>query len=450
MVIRIYSELVNVLQQSKSMTNPRAIAAKVIFSVSHEGSNLDDALMKHLEEDQSTSHSFIKAMCFGVLRFYPRLLFFLGHLLDKPIKNKEKIIECLLLAGIYESYFMQTPTHACVSETVDAALELKKQWSKGLVNAVLRNALREKDHLQQLANDNEGARTAHPKWLIKSFKKHWPQHFDQIIEANNQPGPFTLRVNLHKTTREAYQQALEKRDIKVTPCMHSLAGLQCDTAVEVSELPGFENGLVSVQDQAAQLAAYLLNPQANERVLDACAAPGGKSAHLLESSSNIELTALDISAKRLEKVDDNLKRLGLEADIKQGDAQLLGDWWDQQPYDRILLDAPCSATGVIRRHPDIKLLRRPEDIEKLVQTQAQMLSTLWPLVKTGGMLLYSTCSILAEENDQQIQRFIQHNKDAREQIITADWGHQRQHGRQILPGEDDMDGFYYALLYKIA
>jgi 16S rRNA (cytosine967-C5)-methyltransferase len=218
--------------------------------------------------------------------------------------------------------------------------------------------------------------------------------------------------------------------------------------MEVSELPGFGDGLISVQDQAAQLCANLLNPQAGERVLDACAAPGGKTAHLLEVCPELELTALDISAKRLVKVEENLQRLGLTARIRQGDARQLGDWWDQQPVDRILLDAPCSATGVIRRHPDIKLLRRADDIKKLVETQAQMLSTLWPLLKTGGMLLYSTCSILAEENDQQIQRFIQNNDDAREQPIHAEWGHARPVGRQILPGEDDMDGFYYALIYK--
>jgi 16S rRNA (cytosine967-C5)-methyltransferase len=327
---------------------------------------------------------------------------------------------------------------------------LKKKWAKGLVNAVLRSALRESEHLQNLAKDNEGARTAHPKWLIKLFKQHWPKEFNQIIEANNQPGPFTLRVNLQKTQRDAYKTALENRGLKVTACSYSPAGLQCDTAIEVSELPGFADGLISVQDQAAQLAAGLLNPQAGERILDACAAPGGKTAHLLELCHDIDLTALDISAQRLLKIEDNLNRLGLNARIKQGDTREPNGWWDQQQYDRILLDAPCSATGVIRRHPDIKLLRRPEDIEKLVRTQAQMLSTLWPLLKTGGMLLYSTCSILAEENDQQIQRFIQNNNNARDQIIAADWGHGRSHGRQILPGEEHMDGFYYALIYKDA
>jgi len=430
------------------MLNPRTTAAHVIYSVAHDGLNLDDAFEKHLKHAEESSHAFIKAMCFGVMRFYPRLLFFLSKLLDKPVRNKEKIIECLLLAGIFEIYYMQTPSHACVSEMVKAGLELKKTWAKGLINAVLRSALREQETLQQLVEDNEGARAAHPKWLLKRLKQHWPSEYNTIIEANNLAGPFTLRVNLQKTTREDYLILLENKGIAATVCQHSPAGLQCDAAVEVSELPGFADGMVSVQDQAAQLAATLLMPQAGERILDACAAPGGKTAHLLETCAELNVTAIDISESRLLKVSETLQRLGLKAQVKQGDAQDPDGWWDQKPFDQILLDAPCSATGVIRRHPDIKLLRRPEDIENLVQTQAQMLSMLWPLLKTGGMLLYSTCSILAEENDQQIQQFIQNNKNAREHIISAEWGHERQHGRQILPGEDDMDGFYYALIYK--
>ena len=430
------------------MLTPRASAAHIIFSVAHDGLNLDDAFEKHLKHSEQTSHAFIKAMCFGVLRFYPRLLFFLSHLLDKPVRNKEKIVECLLLAGIFEIYYMQTPSHACVSEMVKAGLDLKKTWAKGLINAVLRSALREQQSLQQLAANNEGARAAHPKWLIKLFKQHWPSEYNTIIDANNQAGPFTLRVNLQKITRDDYLALLEQKGIAAATCIHSPAGLQCDAAVEVSELPGFAEGLVSVQDQAAQLAASLLASQPGERILDACAAPGGKTAHLLETGADIDVTAIDISGSRLRKVSENLRRLGLAAAIKQGDAQEPNSWWDQKPFDRILLDAPCSATGVIRRHPDIKLLRRPQDIENLLQSQAQMLSTLWPLLKTGGMLLYSTCSILAEENDQQIQQFIQNNKDARDHIIGTDWGQARPHGRQILPGEDGMDGFYYTLIYK--
>ena len=432
------------------MLNPRTIAARVIYSVAHDGVNLDDAFEKHLKHAEASSHGFIKAMCFGVMRFYPRLLFFLSKLLDKPVRNKEKIIECLLLAGIFETYYMQTPSHAGVSETVKAGLELKKNWAKGLINAVLRNALREQETLQQLVNDNEGARAAHPKWLLKRLKQNWPSEINAIIDANNVAGPFSLRVNLQKTTREDYLTQLKEKDIAVTACTHSPAGLQCDAAVDVNELPGFTEGLISVQDQAAQLAANLLAPQSCERILDACAAPGGKTAHLLETCADLNVTAIDISESRLGKVSENMQRLGLKAEIKQGDAQDPDSWWDKKPFDKILLDAPCSATGVIRRHPDIKLLRRPEDIENLVQTQAQMLSALWPLLKTGGMLLYSTCSILAEENDQQIQQFIQKNKNAKEHIISANWGHKRQHGRQILPGEDGMDGFYYTLIYKEA
>ncbi len=433
--------------------NPRATAALIIYSVAHEGINLDDALAKHLDHSEPGTHAFIKAMCFGSLRFYPRLLFFLSHLIDKPVKTKEKLIECLLLAGIYETYYMQTPSHACVSETVDAALDLKKKWAKGLTNAVLRGALREQEQLTLASEQSEGAHTAHPKWLLKLIKKHWPDESEQIIQANNQPGPLTLRVNLTKNSRPEYLQQLADKNIKAAICEFSEAGIQCEQAVDVTELPGFTNGHVSVQDQAAQLAAILLAPETGERVLDACAAPGGKTSHLLEYNSQIKMTALDKIESRVARIRENLNRLGLRAQTITGDA-LKGDkktdtWWDGKPFDRILLDAPCSATGVIRRHPDIKLLRKPDDISQLVETQAQMLSSLWPLLKTGGMLLYSTCSILAEENDQQIQQFVHNTATAESQPIEANWGQRGKFGRQILPGESDMDGFYYAIIRKI-
>ncbi len=435
------------------MLNPRATAAHIIFSVAHEGTNLNDALARHLEHSEQTTHAFIKALCFGCLRFYPRLLFFLSHLIDKPVKNKEKIIECLLLAGLYEIYYMQTPAHACVSETVDAALDLKKKWAKGLTNAVLRGAQREQTQLELAAEKSEGAKSAHPKWLLKLIKKHWPDKHEQIIQANNQAGPLSLRINLQKTTRDNYLQRLSDKSITATVCDFSAAGIQCAQAVDVTELPGFSRGEVSVQDQAAQLAAVLLDPQPGERILDACAAPGGKTAHLLEHCPQIELLALDKVESRVARIHDNLDRLGLNATILTGDVLQSGkpggSWWDGQAFDRILLDAPCSATGVIRRHPDIKLLRRAEDIGQLVETQAQMLSSLWPLLKTGGMLLYSTCSILAEENDQQIQQFVQNTATAESRPIDACWGHTGQYGRQILPGESDMDGFYYASIQKL-
>jgi len=430
------------------MKNPRSIAAQVIYQVAHEGTNLDDALAQHLSNIDQSQHAFIKAMCFGVLRFYPRLLFFISQLMDKPIRNKEKLIECLLLAGVYELYYMQTPEHAAVSETVDAALELKKKWARGLINAVLRSAQREQQTLDSMLEQNEAARVAHPKWLIRAFKQHWPDEFENIVEANNQPGPLTLRVNQQATTRDDYLKQLQDNQIEAKPCAFSAVGVQCQQAVDVTELPGFEKGQVSVQDQAAQLAAELLAVKPGERILDACAAPGGKTAHILESCPDIELIALDKSAHRLVKVSDNLQRIGLKATVLEGEAQKPDNWWDNHAFDRILLDAPCSATGVIRRHPDIKLLRRADDIDELVKIQAQMLSALWPLLKSGGMLLYSTCSILAEENVKQIQQFVQNNNDAEAQAIDTTWGRGNQYGRQILPGEDDMDGFFYASIYK--
>ena len=429
-------------------TKPRTVAAQILFSVAHSGTNLDDALNQYLKQSSTESHAFIKALCFGALRLYPRLLFFLGHLLDKPIKNKEKLIECLLLAGIHELYYMQTPAHACVSECVNSTNDLNKQWARGLVNAVLRKADKQREELLLLADASEGARTAHPKWLLKKIKSTWPLEYEGIIEANNRPGPLTLRVNQQKTSRDEYLKLLATAEIVATDCEHSPVGIQCEQAVDVSQLPNFAEGFVSVQDQAAQLAALLLQPQNGERILDACAAPGGKTAHLLEQNPQIKLYALDKVRSRLQKVNENLKRLGLNATVVEGDACEPEQWWDGEPFDRILLDAPCSATGVIRRHPDIKLLRRAEDIVQLSKIQSQMLSKLWPLLKSGGMLLYSTCSILAEENDQQIQDFVQNNDNAEAQLLHADWGHERACGRQILPGESGMDGFFYAILHK--
>ena len=435
--------------------NSRTIAALIIYDVVHEGLHLDNAITKRLNNHNNpASNGFIKAMSYGVIRFYPRLLFFLSHLIDKPVRNKEKIVECLLLAGIYETYYMQTPSHAGVSESVKATLDLKKSWAKGLVNAVLRGAIREQETLNVMAMDNDGSRTAHPKWLIKRFKKDWPDDVESILAANNEPGPLTLRVNQKKITRNEYLKLLKEKNIEAKSCTFSKHGIQCAQAVDVEELPAFANGLVSVQDQAAQLATEILNPQAGDYILDACAAPGGKTGHILESQADIDVVALDISEKRIERIEENLQRLSLSCTQVVADAADTGQWWKSSElykkgeFDRILLDAPCSGTGVIRRHPDIKLHRNADNIVELTQTQEKLLDSLWLLVKTGGMLLYSTCSILADENEQQIQAFLAKHSDANAVGIEVDFGRQLEHGLQVLPGQHDMDGFYYACLYK--
>jgi len=430
------------------MSNPRITIAHIIYSVVYEHINLDDAFAQHLDNNSRELHAFIKAASFGTLRYYHRLKLILDKLMSKPIKQKEAVVECLLLSGLHECLYMQTPSHACVSENVEALVSMKKPWAKGLCNAILRKTLREPETIDRYISDNETARFSHPQWFIDTLKTNTAR--EHILAANNEAGPFTLRVNEQKISRADYLQHLADAGITATPTQFSPSGLVCAQASDVSTLPGFDAGWVSVQDEAAQLAALSLAAQPGERVLDACAAPGGKTAHILERTAGIDVLAIDQVDARLQRVRDNLQRLALTATVKQGDALKPGDWWDNQPFDRILLDAPCSATGVIRRHPDIKLLRRASDIPRLAKTQAQMLRALWPLLKTGGMLLYATCSVLPEENGMQIKQFVATTPDARHTPIDADWGHAGEFGRQIWPGEAQMDGFYYATIYKVS
>ncbi len=430
------------------MTNPRGCIANIVHEVAFHHHSLDDAFAQHLKTVTSDQHAFIKAACFGSLRFYYRLKALLNQLLDKPIKKKEALVETVLICALHECLYMQTPSHACVSENVNAIVALNKGWAKGLCNAILRKVLREDDLLENIMAQDKIARYAHPGWFIRAIEKHYPQQADAIFNANNQAGPLTLRINRQRVTRESYLQTLTTQAIDAQLTTYSPDGITITNATDVTQLPGYDEGWFSVQDEAAQLAATLLKPGDGERILDACAAPGGKTSHLLELAPQSDLVALDESTSRLQRVQQNLTRLGHTATVITGDARQPATWWDKQPFDRILLDAPCSASGVIRRHPDIKLLRRAEDIPRLVKTQSQILASLWPLLKSGGMLLYATCSVLAEENVQQIQQFVAEYRDARYEPINADWGHACPVGRQILPGQDDMDGFYYATIYK--
>lgn len=432
------------------MTNPRVTIAGILRDVIYAHNNLDSAFAHNLVAEHPQA-SFIKAASFGVLRHYHRLQFYLQHLLDKPLRNKDADLQCLMLTGLYELFEMHTPDHAVVSESVNAVLQLGKQWAKGLVNAVLRNALRRRDKLVAAAEQNTAACYAHPNWLLEALACDWPDDWQSIARHNNEPPPMTLRVDTRQVSVKDYLARLKAMDM--TAEVHALVpcAITLHEAVDVQRLPGFAQGLVSVQDSAAQLAGLLLDPQPGEHVLDACAAPGGKTLHLLQQQPALrELVALDHDAQRLTRVQENLQRAGMSATLCQGDAADPASWWNQTPFDRILLDAPCSATGVIRRHPDIKLLRRADDIPRLAQTQAQILAALWPLLSTGGILLYATCSVLQQENDLQIQQFIKNQPDAMARPPTADWGRALACGRQILPGQDGMDGFYYALIYKQA
>ncbi|SCZ64489.1 16S rRNA (cytosine(967)-C(5))-methyltransferase RsmB [Thiohalomonas denitrificans] len=426
---------------------PRVSAARIVAGVL-AGHSLSDLVLRGLDGLPPRDRGLAQELAYGTVRWHPRLNAILKQLLSRPLKAREREVEALLLVGLYQLLILEMPPHAAVGETVAAVGALKKEWARGLTNAVLRRAGREHQALLEKVDGDESAATAHPAWLLQRLQADWPQQWPAVVEANNARPPMTLRVNGQKTTREAYLEALQKADIGATATEFAPCGIRLEQPVGVDRLPGFEAGSASVQDEAAQLAAALVAPAAGERILDACAAPGGKTGHLLELVPEARVVALDRDAARLQRVRENLSRLGLSAEVAAGDAGAPDAWWDGQPFDRILLDAPCSGTGVIRRHPDIKLLRRPSDIDALVQEQRRLLEALWPLLSPGGMLVYSTCSLLRDENDRQLAAFLASRDDAVEEPISAAWGRAAAVGRQILPGENGMDGFYYARLSK--
>ena len=413
-----------------------------------QGRSLTVALDEGLVAVESTQDkAFVQALCYGVCRYYYRLEFILNKLLAKPLKNKDIEVKALALIGLYQLEYMRVKEHAAVSETVAAAR--KTPWAKSLLNAVLRRFLREQEQLLQQADNDVFARTGHPEWLVSLVQKNWPQQADDLLLANNQPPPMILRVNQYKTDRASYLQKLADCGVEAVASTITDRAIILKQPVAVTVLPEFSEGFVSVQDTAAQLAAELLDVQEGHRVLDMCAAPGGKTAHILESQPQLqELWAVDIDKGRLQRVEDNLQRLDLSAKLIVGDATEPKAWWDGQLFDRILVDAPCSALGVIRRHPDIKLLRREEDIQTLQQVQAKILQAAWQMLAQGGVMIYATCSVLKQENEQQMQAFMQANGHAIELVIEAGWGIKQVVGRQILTGQDEMDGFYYARICK--
>ncbi|TNE77817.1 MAG: 16S rRNA (cytosine(967)-C(5))-methyltransferase RsmB, partial [Gammaproteobacteria bacterium] len=343
------------------------------------------------------------------------------------------------------------PPHAAVNEAVATTLSLKKKWAKGLVNAVLRRFLRERDALTEKLADNPVFETAHPQWLLDTLGQAWPEQLEALLAANNLQPPMCLRVNRTRGSREQYQQRLAEANIQASATAHSDDGLLLQQPCDVNSLPGFASGDVSVQDEAAQLAAPLLDTSPGQRILDACCAPGGKTGHLLELlQGDAEVVALDVSPLRLQRVEENLERLGLQAALIAADALDTDSWWDGRPFDRILLDAPCSATGVIRRHPDVKLLRSPADIAKLAALQLALLKALWPLLKEGGMLLYATCSVLPGENDQVVEEFLRGTPGVELEPVPTGAGIATSAGRQLLPQPEGHDGFYFARLKKTA
>jgi len=393
----------------------------------------------------------LQEICYGALRWLPRLEHISRQLIEKPLTGKLRVVHHLILVGLYQLHYMRVPAHAAVAETVNGIKTLKRPAFKGIVNGVLRSYQRQSEALEESARSFDAGNYAHPSWFIKQLKQHYPEHWQTILDANNQRPPMWLRVNQQQYKAQDYQALLAEQNIESQYRTLVPDALLLTKPCDVFKLPDFVNGSCSVQDGAAQLAAGILDPQPNERILDCCAAPGGKTMHLLERQPKLALVqALDIEAQRLERVEQNCRRLNLNAQVICGDASQPEQWWDGLQYDKILLDAPCSATGVIRRHPDIKWLRKAPDIDALAILQAKILDEIWPLLKPGGTLLYATCSVLPQENESQINAFIQRQADAN--VVPIEHSKDGQIkcplGWQLLPGEWQQDGFYYCKLVK--
>ncbi|WP_422413496.1 MULTISPECIES: 16S rRNA (cytosine(967)-C(5))-methyltransferase RsmB [unclassified Endozoicomonas] len=424
----------------------RLAAAKVISRVV-SGESLSQVLPEYQQALRKKDQPLLAELSYGTLRYYFRLDSWLSTLMDKPLKAKEQTIHSLILVGLYQLFYTRIPAHAAIGETVQVTRMMGKAWARGLVNGVLRSAQRQEEALNALAESNDICLTAHPQWLVGKIRNAWPGHWQDITRANNQSPPMTLRVNERHLKRDRYLKKLLDDCIQASSSRVSPQAITLTRALPVDQLPGFSDGVVSVQDESAQLSGNLLPVKKGDKVLDACCAPGGKTCQLLEMFPGIELDALDIDEKRLARVQENLDRIGLKARLMTGDGAQPEQWWDGQSYDHILLDAPCSATGVIRRHPDIKLLRKPEDIDALAELQGKILNTMWSLLKPGGTLLYATCSIMPAENSKQIAAFLEHQEDAVLQPFPGEWGLDTGFGRQILPGSGD--GFFYSLLKKV-
>ncbi len=427
----------------------RLLAATIINDVT-DGRSLTDCLdFALIKIKDSRDRAFVQAVCYGVCRFYTRLDVVLSHLLKKSMQAKDSDVHALILVGLYQLMEMRVPEHAAVSETVNATATLEKPWARGFVNAVLREYLRRQDEIKNIIQSDIEAEYAHPEWWIDETKKAWPNHWQAILQANNVHPPFSLRVNEQHVSRDEYLEILGTKHINAAKIPETREGIILESAIHVEELPGFKAGDIFIQDGAAQLAVDLLDLAPKMHVLDACSAPGGKLTHILVREPQLaSVSAVEKDPLRMRPINENLSRLGLKADCICHDVSDTAGWWNGEFFDRILLDAPCSASGVIRRHPDIKLLRQPEDIAAFADEQFNLLTALWALLKPGGLLVYATCSFFPEENVEVMQRFLAAHKEAKEEKIQAEWGLACDIGRQILPGMHNMDGFYYARIKK--
>ena len=430
------------------MKNVRAIAAQIITNLTRQRGSLSTQLTDFSNHPEI---SLLQEICFGTCRWYLSLEFLLYKLVAKPIKEKDQDVKSLILIGLYQLKELNIADHAVVNETVAASTALNKPWAKPLINAVLRKYQRNQRKLtEELEQSTPDIRYSCPSWLLNEVNVAWKSKSQSILKGNNQRPPLTLRVNISKKSPEEIISLFSEHRIEADHGKLAKTAIYLEKPLPVEKIPGFYDGWVSIQDESSQLVPELLNLKPKVRILDACSAPGGKTCAIIESERLLtEVVALDESESRLQKTRENLLRSGLKASLIRGDATKPTKWWDGRLFDRILLDAPCSGSGVIRRHPDIKILRREEDIQALTKIQAMMLDSLWQCLRPDGLLLYTTCSILPRENDSQIKNFLKRTDNAKYEGITADWGVECDYGRQLLTGDkEDHDGFFYSLLSK--
>lgn len=419
------------------------MAAQAIEKVVEQGQSLSNILPPLQQKVSDKDKALLQELCFGVLRTLSQQEWLINKLMSRPMTGKQRTIHYLIMVGFYQLLHTRIPPHAALAETVEGAVAIKRPQLKGLINGVLRQFQRQQEELVAEFNQSE-QRFLHPEWLLKRLKKAYPQQWESIVDANNQRPPMWLRVNRIHHTRDEWLALLEHAEMSGFTHNAYPDAVRLASPAPVQALPGFDQGWVTVQDASAQGCITWLAPQNGELILDLCAAPGGKTTHILEAAPQAKVLAVDVDEQRLSRVYDNLKRLGLKAEVKQGDGRTPSQWCGDEQFDRILLDAPCSATGVIRRHPDIKWLRRDRDINELAQLQSEILDAIWPHLKSGGTLVYATCSVLPEENAQQIAAFLKRTPDAALHMTGTD----DVPGIQNLPGAEEGDGFFYAKLIK--
>lgn len=435
------------------LVNARLQALRWLTAVIKDGRSVNELLARDsVSQINIDQPAFAKQLLFGSLRFYHEIKAILDQLLQKPLKLKDTDVWTILLIGIYQLRYLSVPDHAALSECVELTRKIKKPWASGLVNATLRNFQRQQSDIEKKLQKAKTYQYSHPNWIINQLSEDWgEEQAGQILQQNNQQAPMTIRVNSLYCNRKDYQQQLLENDLESKEHPLATDGLVLEQACDVFQLPNFESGHVTVQDAAAQLTVELLDLQPGQRVLDGCAAPGGKTTHILQREPSVTLTSVEMSENRLARIDQTLERFGFSSNLKCADIVDVEAWWDGQYFDRILIDVPCSATGVIRRNPDIKIHRKKTDIANLVELQEKILERMWQLLKPGGRLVYATCSVLKRENELQIKRFMQkHTSEAYQLAPLEDYklNDSASIGQQIFPGEYQMDGFYLCALVK--